>query len=151
MDLTYLEGDGGLRQRGVPANARIAARPVPAGRKNPFSSPEDMSIFTLGDLESAPSSEIHLVKGPNIQGEMLRGFWKAAHAYNQRSDQFVDIRPFFRTRPFFDAASLAAELKCDSVEESNMGKQRRREAQQLRLDAGQVSSRGAGRKDEEAH
>ena len=133
------------------ANARIAARPVPAGRKDLLSSPGDMLILTPADLKSAPSSEIHLVTGPNVQSEMLRGFWKAAHAYSKCSDQFVDIRSFSRARPFLDAASLAAELECDTVEESNMGKQRRREAQQLSLDDGQVSSRGAGRKDEEAH
>ena len=75
-----------------------------------------------------PLSELHLLTVPGVRSEMLRELWIAAHAYSQRSDQFVYICLFASPRP-----NLDAKLEGDSSKEPIMGTHYRRGAQKLSL------------------
>ena len=99
------------------------------GRRNFFSSLEEMLTFTPGDLECNPPSQLHLLTSPGIESEMLRELWNAARAHRQRADETVEIRPPSGARPIHDAVSIAGELKGDSTEGSNMGLHYSRQAQ----------------------
>ena len=98
--------------------AHLSARLSPVGWKNLPSVFENALIFTPGDLESAPLSDPHLVTGPNVPGDLPRELWNAAHAFGPRSDQLVNIRPFFGARPILDAPSTAARLKGRTADKS---------------------------------
>ena len=133
-DLSHFEGDGGSLRRDVLVRAHLFARLPPVAWPNLFSNFEDVRIFTPGDLESVPLSELHLVTGPNIPGDVRRELCAAAHAFGPRSDQLVNIRPFSGARPILDAFSMAGDLKGKTAEDSELGSHRRCEAQSLSLD-----------------
>ena len=95
---TYLQGGDGLRWGDVLAKAYFFATLSPADWQDLFSDLEDMLVFTPVDLKSAPLSELHLVTGPGIRGEMLRELRNAANAFSQGSNQSIGFRPFPRTR-----------------------------------------------------
>ena len=87
----------------------------PGEREGLSSTLGDTLIFTLGDLKSIPLAELHLVTGPAVRSEMLRGLRGAAHAYHWRSDQSVNIRPSSGDCPFLFASPVAAGLQGDAA------------------------------------
>ena len=74
-----------------------------------------------------------------VRSEMLRN---ASHAYHQRPDHSVDIRPCSGARSILDAFSMAAERRRESAQITISEAHRRREAQSLSFDDDQASSRG---------
>ena len=123
--------------------ARIFSSLTPVGRGNRSSDLEDVLIFSPGDLEFIPLSDLHLVAGPRIQSDMLRERRGPAHAYHRRSDQFVSIRPFFDARPILDPFPMAAELKGVAHESSTSGARHLRRAQLMSSGEDQTSSGGS--------
>ena len=91
------------------AKAHVFARLSLSGRKYLFSNLEYMLILSPGDLKSAPLSDPN--PSVDIQSEMIRELWNAAHAYSRRSDQSVNICPLCGARPILDASSLPAGPK----------------------------------------
>ena len=73
---------------------------------------------------------------------MLREHWNAVHAYHQRPDQLVSIRPFSGVRPILDAFLMAAELEGESAGTAIMGARHIRDAPASRLDEEQASLGG---------
>ena len=115
--------------------AHLSARLPAIGRKDFFSDPEAMLVCEPGDLGPVPPSRLHLVSGPNTQGDLLPDSRGAAHAYCQRPDQSVTIRPPSSARPTLDASTMAAELESESAEGSNLKTHHFREGHHFRMAA----------------
>ena len=113
------------------------------GRQRISPNLEEMLIFTPGDLKSIPLSELHLVSGPDIQCDILRGLWNALRADHLRSDQSANIRPSSDARPFLDACSMVAGLNGEFAGRSILG------ARRLALGDDQAPSWGSNKEDEE--
>ena len=68
-----MECDAGPRRRDVLLKGHIFAGLSLAEWGSLSSDLGGVIIFTPGDLKSAPPSEFHVVSGPDVQSEMLRG------------------------------------------------------------------------------
>ena len=111
-----------------------------------FPSLEEMMICSPGNLKSSPPSELYLVTGPGVRGEMPRELWNAAPAYLQHSDRNVIIRPSSGPRTIVGAFSMAAELKGHSVGSSNSRLRHACDARALGFGEGDASLRGPAEK-----
>ena len=88
-----------------------------------------MLVFGPGELKSIPPSELHLLTGPGLHGDILVELRDSVRAYHQHPDQSVIIRPSPGARLIFDACSMAAELGGESAEISRKRSRHIREAQ----------------------